>query len=177
MVRRIGFLCFSKFVSGRIRNMNLQTRKKIAGATIAILTAIAIVLLAPFLRSSNEPELLAQLKQQADAWDKAIVRKDEAAIAANMAEDFRQIDHEGKVSNKAAFLKGIMSPKLRIDPYPVDELEVRVYGDTALLSGKTRMTGAYDGHAFTAHYRYIDVYARKNGKWQVVSVQISPLPL
>jgi ketosteroid isomerase-like protein len=152
---------------------------------MGILSVLAIVStgrLSPAFASTKEvpaadKALIAQLTAQADAWDKAIVRKDEAAIAANMAEEFRQIDHEGKVSDKTAFLKGIMSPKLRIDPYPVDELEVRLYGDMALLSGRTRMTGAYDGHAFTAHYRYIDVYARKNGQWRVVSVQISPLAL
>jgi hypothetical protein len=54
---------------------------------------------------------------------------------------------------------------------------VRVYRDTALVSGRTRMTGTYDGKKFTAHYRYIDTYIRKKGNWQVVSVQITPLPL
>jgi ketosteroid isomerase-like protein len=162
--------------------LTLETRKKIAIVAVAILTGIAIYLLGPVYQATkhtpaSRQALVAQLSQQADAWDKAIVRKDQAAIAANLADDFRQIDHEGKVADKASFVKGIMSPKLRIDPYPVDEPDVRLYGDVALLSGRTRMTGAYDGHGFTAHYRYIDVYALQNGKWRVVSVQISPLPL
>ncbi len=145
-------------------------------AAFAAIVAVSMVGAADCSAADAKAALIAILSKQADAWDKAIVRKDEAAIAANMADDFRQIDHEGHVSNKAAFLKGIMSPKLRIDPYPVDELDVRVYGDVALLSGLTRMTGAYDGRAFTANYRYIDVYAREKGGWRVVSVQISPLP-
>lgn len=137
-----------------------------------------------YYQSSKNPvgdqqTVVAQLKKQADDWDKAIVRKDRAAIAANMAEDFRHIDHEGNISDKAAFLDNIMSPKLRIDPYPVDELSVRFYGDrnsVAALSGRTRMTGGWDGKEFKAHYRYIDIYAKNKGKWQVVSVQISPMP-
>jgi ketosteroid isomerase-like protein len=123
--------------------------------------------------SGPEKALVDQLTRQADAWDKAIVRKDRDAIAVNMTDDFRQIDAAGGVENKASFLEDVLSPKLRIDPYTVEDFEVRVYGDVALLSGRTRMTGAYDGKAFATHYRYIDVYVRKNGVWRVASVQIT----
>ena len=117
---------------------------------------------------------VAALTRQADQWDKDIVRKDAAAIAANMAEDFRQIASDGSVADKAAFLKDITSPDLVIDPYTVEEFDVRIYGeagDVALLSGSTRMTGRYQGEPFTTHYRYIDTYVRRDGRWQVVSVQ------
>ena len=116
-----------------------------------------------------------QLVQQADAWDKAIIRKDSAAIAANMAEDFRQISARGDVANKAAFLDVITSPKLVINPYSVEDMDVRLYGDVALLSGRTRLTGSWDGKAFTSHYRYVDVYVRKDGQWRVASVQITEI--
>ena len=43
--------------------------------------------------------LVARLSAQADAWDKAIVVKDRAAIEQNMAEDFRQIDGAGNVES------------------------------------------------------------------------------
>lgn len=118
----------------------------------------------------------AVLIAQADAWDKAIVRKDVAAISANMAEDFRQIRSNGDLADKATFLRDIASPELTIEPYEVEDLEVRFYGDAALLTGRTRMKGSYRGEAFSTHYRYIDVYARRDGRWQVVSVQITTIP-
>ena len=101
-----------------------------------------------------------QLVQQADAWDKAIIRKDSAAIAANMSEDFRQISARGDVASKAAFMEVITSPKLIINPYTVEDMDVRFYGDVALVSGRTRMTGSWDGTPFGSHYRYVDVYVR-----------------
>ena len=120
--------------------------------------------------------LVAELSAQADRWDKAIVRKDRAAIEANMAEDFRQIDGAGNVETKSSFLNGLLSTDLQIDPYVVDDLDVRVYGDVALLSGRTRMTGKYQGKPFVSHYRYIDIYVRRGGAWKIVSVQISRIP-
>jgi ketosteroid isomerase-like protein len=116
------------------------------------------------------------LKKISDAWDAAIIRKDEAAIAGNMAEDFRQIDGSGNLETRQSFVAGLVDPKLTIDPYTVEDFEVRLYGDTALLSGRTHMTGKYDGKAFESNYRYIDIYVRRSGVWKIVSVQITRLP-
>ena len=119
---------------------------------------------------------IAQLTRQADAWDKAIVRKDKATIEANMAEDFRNIDGDADIATKESFVTGLVDPKLAINPYAVDDFDVRLYGDVALLSGRTRMTGSYDGKAFASHYRYIDIYVRRNGSWKITSVQITKVP-
>lgn len=120
--------------------------------------------------------VVAELTRQSDAWDKAIVRKDTAAIAGNMSEDFRQIASNGDVANKETFVRSITAADLVIDPYTVEDFDVRVYGDVALLSGRTRMTGREGGTPFTTHYRYIDVYVRTKGTWKVCSVQTTRLP-
>jgi quercetin dioxygenase-like cupin family protein len=126
--------------------------------------------------AADDAATVAALKRQADAWDKAIVRKDRPAIEANMSPDFRNIDGFGNVADRAAFVEGLVSPQLEIDPYEVEDLDVRLYGDVALVSGRTRMTGRYEGRPFTSHYRYIDTYLRRGGPWQVASVQITRMP-
>jgi ketosteroid isomerase-like protein len=131
---------------------------------------------APQQGAAADAAAVAELSAQADAWDKAIVRKDRAAIETNMADDFRQIDGAGNVESKASFVDGLLSPDLQIDPYAVEDFDVRVYGDAALLSGRTRMTGRYRGEPFVSHYRYVDVYIRRGGAWKIVSVQISRIP-
>ena len=119
---------------------------------------------------------VAELTRQADQWDKAIVRKDLAAIAANMTGDFRQIRRNGDVVDKEVFLRDITTPDLEIDPYTVEAFDVRIYGTSALLSGTTRMTGRHAGKPFTSHYRYIDVYVKTGRQWKVCSVQITAIP-
>lgn len=142
---------------------------------LALLVAAVIVpTMAPAADSRDRD--VAELTRLSDAWDKAIVRKDEKAIADNMAEDFRQIDPAANLETKKSFVAGILDPKLTIDPYTVEEFEVRLYGDTALLSGRTHMTGKYDGKVFESNYRYIDIYVRRDGAWKIVSVQITRIP-
>lgn len=127
--------------------------------------------------ASDRSSEVATLTRLSDDWDKAIVRKDEKAIAENMAEDFRMIDGYGTVEAKTAFVADLVDPKLTIDPYTVEEFDVRIYGDTALLSGRTHMTGKYDGKPFESNYRYIDIYVRKKDTWKIVSVQITKLSM
>lgn len=93
-----------------------------------------------------------------------------------MAQDFRQIDGYGNVETRTSFVNGLMAADLVIHPYTVEEFDVRLYGEVALLSGRTRMTGTSGGRPFTSHYRYIDIYVRRAGEWKIVSVQISRLP-
>ena len=118
----------------------------------------------------------AQLRAQADAWDAAIVRKDRDAIAGNMSETFQQIGSDGRLADKAAFLEAIVSDKLVIAPYTVEEFRVRWYGDTALVSGRTDMHGSWDGKEFRSHYRFTDTYVREaDGRWRVVNVQTTEI--
>ncbi|MEO5821565.1 MAG: nuclear transport factor 2 family protein [Vicinamibacteraceae bacterium] len=127
-------------------------------------------------QASDSKAVVAALTKQSDAWDKAIVRKDRAAIEANMADDFRSIDGAATVETKRVFVDSLMDATLTIDPYTVEDFDVRLFGDVALLSGRTKMTGRADGKAFASHYRYIDIYAKRNGRWQIVSVQITRVP-
>ncbi len=149
--------------------------------TLTAIGAVAASLLVQACSTNSWTDMqaadtVATLTTQADEWDKAIVRKDRAAIEKNMAEDFRQIDGQGNVETRDSFVEDLVSPELQIDPYRVEDFEVRLYSHVALLSGRTRMTGRYQGKSFTSHYRYIDIYVRKDERWKIVSVQISKIP-
>ena len=145
-------------------------------AVLVLLTGTLPVCAAtPASAKKTDTATMATLSAQADKWDKAIVSKDRVAIEANMAEDFRQIDGAGNVETKASFVEDLLSPKLVINPYTVEDFEVRLYGNVALLTGRTRMTGSYDGKAFESHYRYTDIYVRRSNVWRIVSVQLSKI--
>lgn len=143
---------------------------------VASIGAVASTSCTTLRPGQGSGEDAAALKRQADAWDQAIIVKDLDAIAANMSEDFRHIGRNGGIADKQAFLENIMSPDLVIDPYTVEDFDVRIYGDCALLCGRTRMTGTYQGEPFQSHYRYIDTYTRVDGRWKVCNVQISAIP-
>jgi ketosteroid isomerase-like protein len=156
--------------------MPIRFRWRVAPFLVAILAGFVLLSLACGPQGGGpDGALAAQLKTQADAWDQAILRKDAKAIADNMSVDFRHIGKAGDIADRAAFLKDLLSPDLVIHPYAVEDFDVRIYGDSALLCGRTRMTGTYKGQPFKSHYRYIDTYVRQEGRWRVCSVQITAI--
>jgi ketosteroid isomerase-like protein len=153
----------------------MMKRRTLFLAGAALTAALAL----PLARSADRADRKAdeaELTRLSNHWDQVIVAKQEKAIAENMADDFRIIDGHGNVENKTQFVAGVMDAKLTIDPYTVEDFEVRFYGDVALLSGRTLMTGTYDGEKFTSNYRYIDIYVKRDGRWKIVSVQITRYP-
>jgi Domain of unknown function (DUF4440) len=107
----------------------------------------------PATPAAGLADTLALLTRQSAAWDKAIVRKD-----------------------KAEFVRDLTGDDIVIDPYTVEDFNVRVYGDVALLNGRTHMTGHQEGKPFKTQYIYVDIYRRINGQWKVCSVQTTRLP-
>lgn len=117
----------------------------------------------------------AQLQQQADAWDRAIIAKDLTGIAQNISESFRHIDSQGNMSSKSEFIAAITSEKLVIFPYKPENVEIRFYGGVALVTGTTQLYGTYNGMPFSTHYRYTDTYADESGVWRVINVQTTEI--
>lgn len=136
---------------------------------LLLLAGLCCALVAP----AQAADAAALLRAQARAWDSAIVRKDRAGIEKNLHARFFQIDVRGTRNERAAFVAALLDPKLQIDPYVVPDLDIRQYGDTALLSGTTHISGRYDGEPFALHYRYIDTYLREGDEWRVVAVQVT----
>ena len=143
--------------------------------TLTALCLCSFTAVAGLAAGDADATVRALLTKQAADWDAAICRKDRAAIEANIGADFRHMDANGDVNDRTAFLTDLLSPDLTINPYTVDDLDVRIYGEIALLSGTTRMTGTYQGKPFKSHYRYVDIYRRQNGRWAVVNIQITRL--
>ncbi len=151
----------------------MQFMKWLAGAGAATLLTACVATGEPF---TSTEATVRELTALADAWDKAIVARDVPAVESNMAADFKQIRGNGIDVGREQFIRDITDTKLKIDPYVVEDFSVRVLGDAALLYGRIRMSGTSSGERWESHFRYIDVYARRNGKWQVTSVQVTPMP-
>jgi len=143
---------------------------------IASTLACVSFLVASSLSSAAPDDDRKTLASQADAWDKALVAKDRRGIEANMAPEFRQIRGSGTIVSREQFIKDVLDPDGSMNPYKVEDFEIRLFGDTALLYGRIDMSGMDGGKPWSTHFRYIDTYVKRGGKWQVVSVQVTPIP-
>jgi ketosteroid isomerase-like protein len=123
------------------------------------------------IKTPNSAKIQALITKMENDRIQAGVRKDVDAIAAVTADDYVMIDFEGKVRNKAATLERIKSSEIQLQSNSLDELDVRIYGDAAIVTGRATPKGTMSGNDFSRPIRYTRVYVKKNGNWQVVSFQ------
>jgi ketosteroid isomerase-like protein len=120
----------------------------------------------------GEKEELIALSHE---WDRAMVTNDAEAIGGYMAEDWVIVGSDGSVGDKAAFLALVKSGALTHDVMESEDLNVRVYGDTAVVTARGVSGGKYQGQPFRELERVSCVFVRQQGKWRCVLTHLSRL--
>ena len=92
-----------------------------------------------------------------------------------LADDWSVIDAQGRIRNKAEVLEEMFRPGERELSGRIDEVSVRPYGDWAIVTGKTHVAGRYEGNEIKVTLRFMDVFRRTEGNWQVVASQATLL--
>jgi len=92
-----------------------------------------------------------------------------------LSEDWSVIDAQGRVRSKAEVLEEMFRPGEREISGRIDEVNVRPYGDWAIVTGKTHVAGRYEGNEINVTLRLMDVFRRREGNWQVVASQATLL--
>jgi ketosteroid isomerase-like protein len=104
-----------------------------------------------------------------------MVKNDAEAIGRFMADDWIIVGPDGSVCDKATFLGLVNSGALSHDVMEANDVQVRVYGDTAVVSARGVSGGKYRGQAFSEVERVSDVWVRQDGQWRCVLTHLSRL--
>jgi ketosteroid isomerase-like protein len=123
------------------------------------------------LQGKVERELV-KLEQE---WADAVVRGEIAVLDRIEADDLIITDPDGKVSNKAQGLADIKSGAYKVESIKLDDMKVQAYRGTAVVTGRTTMTGQYKGKDLSGQYRWTDVFVKRQGRWQVVATHASQI--
>jgi ketosteroid isomerase-like protein len=86
------------------------------------------------------------------------------------ADDFIFTDAAGSVSTKKDDLAGEKDCHKFAGSYDLDQTEVRLYGNTAVVTSRVTITGTgRDRKPVNRHSRFTDVFAWRDGRWQIVA--------
>ena len=106
-------------------------------------------------------------------FTRAVAANDAAAIASFVADDWAIVDADGSVIDGSRFLSVIESGALTHESMESIDVEVRIHGDTAVVTGITTSKGQFMGQGFTTRERATDVLVRLNGRWLCVFSQLT----
>lgn len=128
---------------------------------------------APSTRGHRQPPR-PEVRAFAQAFDRAQLAGDSAALARMLADDLVYVRGSGALAGKREFLATFTAPGFRLDPFTVVRPTFVVLGpDAAIVGGETTLTGTAGGERFAQHLRYADTFLWRAGRWQVVHVQVT----
>lgn len=116
-----------------------------------------------------------QIKKMERDRAAAVVKGDVAAIEGLTSDDYTLINANGQLSDKAKTMNDIKTGVIKLTANEVSDLRVRVYGDTAVVTGKSSAKGTIGGRELKGPVMFTRVYVKKNGKWQSVAFQQTPV--
>ena len=93
-------------------------------------------------------------------------------LNAALADEFVLVTLEGRSQSKTEFLAYWQS--LDTVQYVVQDMVVRVHGDTAIVTGRFHMSGLRAGKAFARQGRFVDTCLNSNGRWLVIASVSTP---
>jgi uncharacterized protein DUF4440 len=92
-----------------------------------------------------------------------------------IAPEFIEISRLGQIRTRDDNIREIAAGVLKLQTITYDSLTVRMYGNVALLFGIADNTGTFRGFPFAGKIRYTRVFVRRDGRWQAVSMQQTPM--
>ena len=101
----------------------------------------------------------------------AIVNGDAAALDRMTSDDYTFITLRGELRTKAEIVKGFRSGSFKYESQTISDLKVRVYGDTAIVTGRSSQRGKENGKDYSGDYRFTRVYVKQKGQWVTVALQ------
>lgn len=110
-------------------------------------------------------------------WMDALKLRDASTLGQIVADDFVSVEPRaaGVVSERGKYIEHALR-ELKITSYEFEGLTVRLYGRTAVVSGRLKLIASAGGEDLGGSYFLTDVWVSRDGAWRVVSRHASPLP-
>jgi hypothetical protein len=149
------------------------------GITLAALLILGSPATAHPQNAPKTPEEAAVEKEVLafrDVVSKAVTAKDFAKLRAIYADSFTHTHGSAKMDGKDARIVAMLAADPAIENAPVEELSVRVFGSNmAIVTGKSPILNKAEGKFYD--FRWIAVYAKSGGAWQLAASQATRLPV
>jgi ketosteroid isomerase-like protein len=139
---------------------------------VSVLTIAALSVLSTASVQPRTEDFL----QLETVWNAAHRTGDADALDRLWASDL-EVDVPGMAPmTKAQALAFARTLRMRFERYETSQIKVRIYGDTAVVTGRLQRARTVDNRQRADDWRFTKVYTRQAGTWRVVSFHASESP-
>ena len=136
-------------------------------------SVLAVAALVGLAWAANVEEDLKKLETDRAA---AAVKGDVATLEKQTSDDYTFINLYGQMSDKSQMVSNFKTGRTKITSNEVSDMKVRVYGNTAVITGKADVAGTMAGKDTKGQIMFTRVYVKKGGSWQSVAFQQTLVP-
>jgi ketosteroid isomerase-like protein len=147
-------------------------KARAVAALLALSFALAIGLWATHvLAHSSSDKSKEEVRALEAARNDAIVRGDAATLERMTSDDYTFITLRGELRTKAEIVKGFATGAFKYESREISDLNIRVYGNAAVVTGRSTQKGTENGKDYSGDYWFTRVYVREKGRWLTVALQ------
>jgi ketosteroid isomerase-like protein len=125
--------------------------------------------------STSESTVEQEIVRLENAWAATSVSRDVNALAALLADDITSGNAEGKWYTKAEILADLKSGEYAATSAASDDMKVRVYGDIAVVTGRTTEKSQLKGVDSSGQYIWTDTWQKRDGAWVCIATHGSKI--
>lgn len=120
----------------------------------------------------DEAVLVEMQQDLAKAW----LTSDRPTLERIIAPEWTSTGPDGRTSDRAQVLAHVFETGAhKIHALKIDEVDARVFGDAAVVTGRTHGVGEFGGSRYDVVIRFTDVFVRRAGQWQAIASHASLL--
>ncbi len=125
-------------------------------------------------RKDSDEAAKAEVLKASEEFDQARAAKDKAALERILADGLAWIAR-GERLNKGQLIADIQAENLHFKYFAHDNVSVRIFENTAVITGHSTSVLEYKGKLYDAPRLFTDVWVRMDGRWQLVVHHVSDL--
>ena len=100
--------------------------------------------------------------------------RDRATVERIIAPEWRSTGPDGRATDRPQLLADVFEKRVhKIHTVEIDDVRVRVYGDAAVVTGRTHGVGEFAGSPYDVVIQFTDTFVRRAGQWQAVASHAS----
>ena len=140
----------------------------------ALVLAMQVLLIAQVQDAKTETSSVEQQIRKLEEVSREATLKNDAVVLDQLLADSWM--NTNAIGTKAQLMEILKTSPFNITSIENDDVKVRVYGDTAVVTGRSKSTrAARDNALVTGQVRFTRVYTKQSGRWQVVAAQSTPI--
>jgi ketosteroid isomerase-like protein len=121
--------------------------------------------------NTKDQEVIRQILNLERQSKDAALNRDASFVERVLADDYLAIGPLGQVITKSDTITARKNAQLHYDSIDLTDVVVRLYGNTAIVTGRADVKGKDLGEDFSGPYRFTRVWVKRNGQWLTASYQ------